>query len=115
VDYIGAVIVALFILKVSWDILGPALNELMDRGASNADVAAIAALARSVAGVCAVHKIRTRRVGGGLFVDLHVLVDGARTVRSGHAIAGAVKALLLKDGPEVLDVVIHIEPDESTP
>jgi divalent metal cation (Fe/Co/Zn/Cd) transporter len=41
---------------------------------------------------------------------LHVLVDPELTVREGHDIASAVKHRLLEQGPNVIDVLVHIEP-----
>lgn len=111
-DQIGALIVALLILRVAWDIASPALSELSERGANHEDVQKIAELARQVDGVCSVHKIRTRRLGAGWFVDLHVLVDGNMTVRQGHSIASKVQYRLLEDGPSVADVLTHIEPEK---
>jgi cation diffusion facilitator family transporter len=113
-DPVGALIVALLILKVAWDIAYPALSELTERGADDEEVQTIANLTRSVDGVCSVHKIRTRRLGAGWFVDLHVNVDGDQSVRQGHDIATNVQRLLLEDGPSVIDVTVHIEPEEES-
>lgn len=111
-DAVGAVIVALLILKVVWEIAAPALSELSERGADDEDVRQISGLARSVNGVASVHRIRTRRLGAGWFVDLHVMVDGSLSVCEGHDIATAVQHLLLEEGPSVADVTVHIEPEE---
>ena len=106
-------VVALLILKVAWDIASPALSELMDHGASKEDLKEITKLAESVSGVCSIHRLRTRRVGSGWFVDLHVLVDGDQNVRRGHDIATVLQNKLLEDGPSVADVTVHVEPDDS--
>ena len=111
-DSVGAVIVALLILKVVWEIAAPALSELSERGADDEDVRVITGLAESVEGVCSIHRLRTRRLGAGWFVDLHALVDGALLVREGHDIATKIQDLLLEEGPAVVDVTVHIEPDE---
>ncbi len=111
-DPIGALIVAILILKVAWDIASPALSELMDHGASKEDLREITALAQSISGVRSIHRLRTRRVGSGWFVDLHVMVDGDQPVRKGHDIATALQHKLLEDGPSVADVTVHIEPDD---
>ncbi|MEE8429930.1 MAG: cation diffusion facilitator family transporter [Candidatus Desulfatibia sp.] len=109
-DYVGALVVSLIILKVSWKILSPALSELTDRGAPHKDREKIKSIAMDVNGVKHVHAIRTRKVGTGLFVDLHVLVDGETPVRKGHQISRLVKYKLIEQGPEILDVVVHLEP-----
>ncbi|MDK2857307.1 MAG: hypothetical protein PWQ29_876 [Verrucomicrobiota bacterium] len=112
-DPVGALIVALLIIKVAWDVASPALSELTERGADNEDVREIARLTESVPGVCSVHGIRTRRLGAGWFVDLHVLVDGDLPVRQGHDVATQVQDRLLEEGPAVADVTVHIEPEEK--
>lgn len=112
-DPVGALIVALLILKVAWDIAAPALAELTERGADHEDVQNIKELVRQVEGVVSVHRIRTRRLGAGWFVDLHVNVNGDLPVRCGHDIATQVQYRLLEDGPHIADVLVHIEPEEE--
>ena len=112
VDQIGALLISLFILKVSWDILQPPLAELSDRGASLKDRIRIREIAMNVDGVRDVHAIRTRKCGESLYVDLHVLVAPELSVRSGHDISEKVKEGLLNSGPGIVDVVAHLEPDE---
>jgi len=111
-DPLGAMVVAILILKVAWDIASPALSELMDHGASKEDLHQIEELACSIDGVCSIHRLRTRRVGSGWFVDLHVEVDGDLPVREGHDIATAIQHKLLEEGPSVADVTVHVEPEE---
>ncbi len=84
--------------------------ELTDRAAPSAQIEAIRGLAQSVGGVLEVHQIRTRFLGAALAVDLHVLVDGSLSVYDGYAIAARVKRKLLDEGPDIVDVVVHIEP-----
>jgi cation diffusion facilitator family transporter len=112
VDPIGAWLIALFILKVAWDIIRPSLSELTDQGAPEKDLQRMQELAFRVEGVREVHALRTRRLGNGLTIDLHVLVDPEMSVRDGHTIAEKVKTELLEKGPDVVDAVVHLEPWE---
>jgi len=112
-DHVAAVIVSLLILQAAWNILWPALKQLADTGASKEEQDTIRSMAAVVPGVREVHALRTRHVGPGLQVDLHVLVAPQLSVREGHEISGAVKSRLLQDGPDVVDVLIHIEPYEA--
>ncbi len=112
IDHIGALVVSIFILKVSWDITLPCLSELSDTGAPRKYYEKIRSIAMDIKGVQAVHAIRTRKSGPGLYVDLHIMVDGKMTVQKGHEISEIVKNALLKEAPEILDVVIHLEPYE---
>jgi cation diffusion facilitator family transporter len=109
-DHVGAIVVSLFILHAAFNILRPAYNELIDTGASTLVNRKLTALAESVDGVREIHGLRTRFVGGGLHVDLHVLVDPHLTVHEGHRIAAKVKYELLREGPDVADVLVHLEP-----
>jgi cation diffusion facilitator family transporter len=109
-DRVGALIVSLIILKVSWEILRPVFSELTDRGAPRKDREKIKSIAMGIKGVQQVHAVRTRKMGAGIFVDLHVLVDGDMSVRKGHRISHEVKRELMENGPEVLDAVVHLEP-----
>ncbi|MCP5102396.1 MAG: cation transporter [bacterium] len=113
VDHVGALIVAIFILKVSWDIIRPSLVELTDGGASAGDRESIRKIAAGVNGVKEVHAVRTRKIGPGLYVDLHILVDPEMSVRVGHDISEEVRRELVEKGPDVLDVVPHLEPYEG--
>lgn len=114
-DHIGAVVVSLFILHAAWRITAPALAELVDAGASERVRQQIQDLAQSVDGVHEVHAIRTRFLGGGIQVDLHVLVDGELPVSVGHEIAARVKYKLLEEGPNIIDVLAHLEPFAEHP
>ncbi|MDY6931509.1 MAG: cation diffusion facilitator family transporter [Halobacteriota archaeon] len=111
-DHLGAFIISLFIIKVSWDIIGPSFSELIDGGVSHNDREIIRKIALGVDNVKDVHAIRTRKLGPNICVDLHILVDPDISVRNGHNISEEVKNKLIEDGPEVMDVVVHIEPDE---
>ena len=56
---------------------------------------------------------RVRKSGLGLWVDIHVEVDGDMTVRDGHEIAHRVKDALLASKHNVMDAVVHIEPMDN--
>ncbi len=113
VDHIGAIIVSVFIFKVSWDIIKPSFMELTDSGANKKVIDKITKVSINVNGVKSVHKIRTRISGGAYFIDLHVLVDGTISVKDGHEISEDVKKILIQKYPEVIDVVVHLEPFEE--
>ena len=109
-DTIGAVVVTVFILNAAWKIAWPAVHELTDRGASPRAVADIMKISKNVPGVETVHMVRTRRLGAGIEVDLHVKVDRNLSVHEGHEIAESVKRKLIEEGPSVVDVITHLEP-----
>lgn len=76
----------------------PKLNEVMQE------------LALQVEGVKKIEKCRLRKSGIGIFLELHVWVDGDMTVRRGHRIGHMVKDHIQSTVPRVLDTVVHLEP-----
>jgi divalent metal cation (Fe/Co/Zn/Cd) transporter len=114
-DHVAAVVVTIFILQAAVGIVWPAVKKLADTGAGQGDRQSILNLAGRVDGVRSVHGLRTRYVGSGLQVDLHVLVAPELTVREGHEIAHRVEAVLLRDGPSVTSVLLHVEPFDAQP
>ena len=108
-DAAGAMIVALFILQVVWEIIHPALQELTDAGIDDKS-AAVKKTAEGVAGVKEVHQCRARRYGSAFHADLHVMVDHSLSLVAAHELSHRVKDAILAAGLDVVDVIIHIEP-----
>jgi cation diffusion facilitator family transporter len=113
VDHIGAVIVSLFIFYASWKIIKPALNELSDRSAPAGVHDLIVAAGMKIEGVENVHAIRSRIMGNGIYVDLHITVQGNMSVSRGHDVSEEVKSTIMEQVPDVIDVVVHLEPDDG--
>lgn len=109
-DPVAALAVAAFIIQAAYKIVGPSLKELADGGADGKALKEIESIVLDVAGVVSVHALRSRYIGSGLQLDLHIQVDGDLSVRRGHEIAGAAKRSLIHQGPDVVDVLVHIEP-----
>jgi len=110
VDHIGAIVVSLFILQAAWKIIWPSLKELADTGASHEVINEIERIVLSTQGVLSLHKLRTRKIGYGYQVDLHIQVEGSITVTEGHRISEEAKARLIQNGPNISDVIVHLEP-----
>ncbi len=111
-DHLGAVLVSLFILWAAGKLLAGTLREMTGQGADRAKYGEMSTLAGRIPGVMSVHAVRSRLLGQGLFVDLHIMVDPNLTVRAGHDISEAVKKRLLDEMNDVVDVVVHLEPYE---
>lgn len=69
--------------------------------------------AAAVPGVVGLEKCFVRKVGFRYYVDLHVVVDGDISVRSGHTISHRVEDRVLADVTRVAKVLVHIEPEEE--
>jgi cation diffusion facilitator family transporter len=87
-----------------------ALNEVMDAAAPESVQEFVQRIALETDNVVAVGKCRMRKSGLGIFMDIHIIVDGEMTVRKGHDVAHQVETRVRDAVPEIRDVVVHIEP-----
>lgn len=93
-----------------WRLLFPALHEILDTAPRGEIVATIKQAAVSVPGVLNVEKCLVRKMGISFYVDLHIGVDSAISVRDGHDIAHQVKDAIKRTDARIADVLVHVEP-----
>jgi divalent metal cation (Fe/Co/Zn/Cd) transporter len=94
-------------------VLKPALSDLMDRAPGDSVVSPVSAAAMAVPGVLAIEKLRCRRAGTFVYVDIHVQADATMSLDAAHHLSGAVKAAIRESVPTVIGVLIHMEPYEG--
>jgi cation diffusion facilitator family transporter len=113
-DAIAAILVCLMIAKIAWDLIWEALRELVDTGLQAERLAAVRDVIQSVGGVRDLHLLRTRKHGGSVTVDVHVLlIDPKVSVSEGHMISLAVEERLKAEIDEINDVTVHIDPEDD--
>lgn len=112
-DTLLALIVALIILKVGFDLIMTHFSALTDEAAL--DPTEISAIVMAVPGVLDCHKIRSRGMRNDVFIDLHIQVNPSLTVKEAHSISYQVEETLENafDG-RVNEVLVHIEEYEGT-
>ena len=109
-DPIASVIVGLFIVKVSVELLRRGVGDLMEHSLPDEVENEILCLAASVSGVDKPHDLRTRRIGNHYAIELHILMDGDISLRQAHDKATEVEVLLRrKYGPHT-HIAVHVEP-----
>ena len=108
-DPVAALIVGFMVAHMGWEFAWDALNDLMDRSASEEHIAQIREVLLAAPGVLGVHDLRTRKMGDMIMVDVHLEVDGDLSVREGHDIAVSARERVMKQLP-VLDVLAHLDP-----
>ncbi|HEX9189249.1 MAG TPA: cation diffusion facilitator family transporter [Vicinamibacteria bacterium] len=114
-DPLVAVAIAAIIAWQGGRILLSAFDVLTDRAVIPAEM--IEPVAAAVPGVRRVHDVRSRGRRDAVFVDLTVHLDGAMTLRQAHDVADRIESELERAHPEIVDVVVHLEPEghESEP
>lgn len=109
-DPIAAIVVGALIIKVAYDLVMPGLNELLERSLPKEQEDEIVALVLADKRLSDVHNLKTRRIGAGIAVELHVRVQGNMTVNESHAITRNIEQLLRQQYGDRTQVIIHIEP-----
>ncbi|MBN2634408.1 MAG: cation transporter [Bacteroidales bacterium] len=106
-DPVIAILVALFILKESAELLSRSFRPLLDSSWSPEEINTLEKLLDEM-GV-RYHDLRTRKAGNYRFIDVHVEVPGKESVNAAHEYCDDIE-LKLMDLFENLNVTIHVEP-----
>ena len=107
-DGVVAAGIAIFIAFLGVQVLIGSFNTLTDRAVLASE--GLAAIVMAVPGVRACRDIRTRGGLGAVYVDLVVHVDGDMSLSAAHDVADRIEAVLQHAHPEIVDVVVHLEP-----
>ena len=107
-DGLVSIGIAVFIAYLGVQILVGSFHTLTDRAVIPTETLSPCVLA--VPGVIDCREIRTRGGPGAVYVDLIVHVDGSMPMRDAHDVADWIEAALMMQHPEIVDVVVHLEP-----
>lgn len=109
-DPIASVVVGVFIVKVSVDLLRNGIGDLMEQSLPDAVEEEILGLVASLPGDVKPHDLRTRRLGNHYAIELHILMNGDISLREAHDKASEVETLLRDRYGEETHVAVHVEP-----
>lgn len=109
-DPIAALVVAVFIFKVAFDLIRTGLGELLERSLPAETEEEILRLVTADPAVREPHNLRTRRIGASIAVEVHVRMDGSMTVAQSHAVTVAIERRLRARFGEGTMIAIHVEP-----
>lgn len=112
-DPLAAVVVSIFIIKSGYDIMRPSIDELLEASLPEKEENEICATVLSVAGIDAMHRLRTRRIGNAVAIDFHAKMDGDMTLAQAHAIVTEAELRLKERFGESAIITIHMEPVEA--
>ncbi len=111
-DPIASMLVSLFIFKVSFNILMPTVNELMESALSEEEKTQIENIIVKNSGIKSFHKLRTRKIGNKAAIETHILVDHSLNIKEAHNIATEIEIEFKNIFGESCIVTIHVEPTE---
>jgi len=111
-DPIAAIMVSIFILKISITIILKCTNEFMEASLSEETENKILKVVRSVDGVTNPHNLKTRKIGKNIAIDIHIEVDRNLNIVQAHNIASAVENKIKEEFGEETFISVHTEPSE---
>lgn len=109
-DPLAAVVVSLFIMKVSWQLIKPCLDDLLERSLPVEVENRIKEIILSFPDVGSPHHLRTRRIGNNVAIEVHIRMDGKQSLHEAHALTTRIEQRLRQEFGENTHVGIHTEP-----
>jgi cation diffusion facilitator family transporter len=114
IDPILALLVAVYIFKVAYDVLRNSFGGLVDVKLPENEENTIRSVIMEYMGeVVDFHALRTRKAGSQRYIDLHLVMPKNKTVEEAHQICDQLEQEIESRLPHT-DVTIHVEPcDEN--
>ena len=109
-DPLASIVVGAMLVKVAWDLLGPAIGELTDKSLPEDAENEILGIISSEPGVSQPHNLRTRRIGNRVAIEVHIRMDGNLTLAQAHERASKIEKQLKERFGAESHVTIHMEP-----
>ncbi len=109
-DPLAAIVVAVYIVKFSVEMIGAASKGLLDNALDPKVVDAIRRSAQEVEGVRGFDSIRTRELGQSVWIDLEVLVDGESLMGNVARIKDEVEHAVSKGIGRPASIVVYLKP-----
>jgi cation diffusion facilitator family transporter len=112
-DPLAAIAVSVLVAVSAWELAAPAVGELLEKSLPAATEAELMRLVVEDPAVHDPHNLRTRRIGAGIAVEVHVRVDPALSVLDSHRIASGIENRIRERHGTWSHVIVHVEPDEA--
>lgn len=113
-DPIVAILVAIFILKESFELLKTAFNPLLDVKLSDEEIELIKNNIIKYSSVfCNYHDLKTRKSGRIRYIDLHLVFPENKSIKEAHDICDKIEQNI-EQVLKYAEVMIHLEASETT-
>lgn len=114
-DSVASVVICLFIVKVSYDIMKDAVTKLLDTSCGEDYENKLRDYISSQNGVVCIDLLRSRMFGNQVYIDLEIQVDGEESLREAHEIAEHVHTGVEQQFPDIKHIMIHVNPTAKIP
>jgi len=108
-DPIIAILVALLILKESYDLFSKAFSPLLDTALPSEEIDSIKSILQQYCSEnMSYHNLRTRKAGNYKYIDFHLNLDEDLTVKEAHSICDRIENEI-KRAVSKAEITIHVE------
>ncbi len=109
-DQLAGLVVGIMIVAVAGTILFDGVKELSEHAIDRASLAIIEQTLNDHPQINIWHKLRTRKIGAELFVDVHIHVDPDLSVFESHKFTTEIEESIQEQLPLPVNILIHVEP-----
>lgn len=113
-DALAAIVVSILISVMGSHLIKKAFAELIDTSLDQNLVDDIRQHVLNIDGVMAVHRLRSRSMGGLGYIDLEIRVNPRLSVSEAHFISLHIEKTIKKKFNDIMDVTVHIDPLADT-
>ncbi|MBR9828682.1 MAG: cation transporter [Oceanospirillales bacterium] len=108
-DALAAVLVALLVGKIGWDLVAKSVTELVDTALPEEQVQALREQVLSVDGVINVHSFKSRNMANQGLLEMHLQVAPHLSAAEGHYIGDNVVCQLQNRFDDIGHIIFHID------
>jgi len=108
-DTVAAIVVALLIARVGWELCADSLRELVDTAIPRQRQREISDCIMQIEGIRDINRLRSRLSGGNIILEAQLLVDPRISVSEGHQLGESVRRNLIGRFSDISDVFVHID------
>lgn len=112
-DSVASVVICLFIVKASYDILKDGVVKLLDTSCGESYDKKMEEYIAGQDGVVCVDLLRSRMFGNKVYIDLEIQVDGDKSLRDAHKVAEHIHDEVEHAFPDVKHIMIHLNPSNQ--
>ena len=113
-DPVASILVACFIVRISWKIFRECFVDLMEASLPEAVEKEILDVITSFPDVTDPHNLRTRSIGSRYAIEVHIRMDGNISLEEAHSRTRQIESALKEKFGPTTHVVLHVEPLEPT-
>lgn len=111
-DSAASVVICLFIVKVSYDILKDAVVKMLDTSCGEEYEKALSLYISAQDGVVQVDTLHSRMFGSKTYIDMELQVDGSLSLREAYAIAKRVHDNVEAQFSDIKHITIQLNPSD---